>query len=77
LQWGDFFQSFGLEDVAVSAGLWVVRTSVEDSVANNSFQLISSRLNLGGTAEDYIVVPFAEHSLGVITSDDLGTAGAP
>ncbi len=77
LQWGDFFESFGLEDVAVSAGLWVVRTSVEDSLANNSFQLIPSRLNLGGTADDYIVVPFDQHSLGRITPAELETIAAP
>lgn len=77
LQWGDFFESFGLEDVAVSAGLWVVRTSVEESLANNSFQLDPSRLNLGGTADDYIVVPFDDNSLGLITPTDLVSTGAP
>lgn len=77
LQWGDFFESFGLEDVAVSAGLWVVRTSVEDSLANNSFQLDPSRLNLGGTADDYIVVPFDDNSLGRITPDELEATTTP
>ncbi len=75
LQWSEFFQSFGLEDVAVSAGLWVTNTSIE-TLANNSFQLRADRLSLGGVADDYIVVPFAQHSLGQPTPAELESAAS-
>ncbi len=64
IQWGDFFGSFGLEEIATSAGLWVVNSSIESSLANMSFQLNADSLTIGGTAEDYAIVPFAQNSLG-------------
>lgn len=79
VQWGDFFSSFGLEDVAVAAGIWVINSSIESSLANNSFQLQPDRVSIGGTADDYVVVPFAQHSLGQLTPSGLqpdNTSGA-
>lgn len=74
VQWGDFFSSFGLEDVAVAAGIWVINSSIESSLANNSFQLQPNRVSIGGTADDYVVVPFAQHSLGQLTPSGLESA---
>lgn len=79
VQWGDFFSSFGLEDVAVAAGIWVTNSSIESSLTDSSFQLQPDRVSIGGTADDYVVVPFAQHSLGQLTpsgleSDDTGGA---
>ncbi len=67
VQWGDFFGSFGLEEIATSAGLWVVNTSISSSLANMSFQLNADSLTIGGTAEDYTIVPFAQNTLGQVT----------
>lgn len=67
VQWGDFFGSFGLEEIATSAGLWVVNTSISSSLANMSFQLNEDSLTIGGTAEDYTIVPFARNTLGQVT----------
>ncbi|MCH8969744.1 MAG: hypothetical protein IIA66_11580 [Planctomycetes bacterium] len=67
VQWGDFFGTFGLEEIATSAGLWVVNTSISSSLANMSFQLNADSLTIGGTAEDYTIVPFARNTLGQVT----------
>ncbi len=64
VQWGEFFGTFGLEEIATSAGLWVANTSIDSSLANMSFQLNEDSLTIGGTAEDYAIVPFAQNSLG-------------
>lgn len=71
LQWGDIFQSFGLEDTASAAGLWIIGTSIESSLVNNSFQLDRDRASTGGRADDYIVVPFSQQTLGTLTPSDL------
>jgi len=76
LQWGDFLQSFGLEDVAVSAGLWVTGSSIQSSLASSSFQLATDRLTTGGTAGDYIIVPFEQNTLGALTTPDVGANGS-
>ena len=67
VQWGEFFGTFGLEEIATSAGLWVANTSVNSSLANMSFQLNEDSLTIGGTAEDYTIVPFSQNSLGQVT----------
>ncbi len=74
VQWGDFFGSFGLEEIATSAGLWVVNSSIESSLANMSFQLNADSLTIGGTAEDYTIVPFAQNTLGQVTRSNQQTA---
>ncbi len=73
VQWGDFFGSFGLEEIATSAGLWVVNTSIGSSLANMSFQLNEDSLTIGGTAEDYTIVPFAQNTLGQVTRSSRQT----
>ncbi|MCZ6652317.1 MAG: hypothetical protein O7D91_04740 [Planctomycetota bacterium] len=73
VQWGDFFGSFGLEEIATSAGLWVVNTSISSSLANMSFQLNADSLTIGGTAEDYTIVPFAQNTLGQVTRSSRQT----
>jgi hypothetical protein len=73
IQWGDFFGSFGLEEIATSAGLWVVNSSIESSLANMSFQLNADSLTIGGTAEDYTIVPFAQNTLGQVTRSSRQT----
>jgi len=70
VQWGDFFGTFGLEEIATSAGLWVVNSSIESSLANMSFQLNEDSLTIGGTAEDYTIVPFAQNSLGRVAGSN-------
>ena len=67
VQWGDFFGTFGLEEIATSAGLWVVNTSIGSSLANMSFQLNEDSLTIGGTAEDYTIAPFGQNTLGQVT----------
>lgn len=71
LQWGDIFQSFGLEDTAIAAGLWVANTSITEDLEEQSFQLRSGALQIGGNAMDYIVVPFSQNSLGALTPANL------
>ncbi len=73
VQWGDFFGTFGLEEIATSAGLWVANTSISSSLANMSFQLNADSLTIGGTAEDYTIVPFAQNSLGQVTRSSQQT----
>ena len=73
VQWGDFFGTFGLEEIATSAGLWVVNTSISSSLANMSFQLNADSLTIGGTAEDYTIVPFAQNTLGQVTRSNQQT----
>ena len=73
VQWGDFFGTFGLEEIATSAGLWVVNTSISSSLANMSFQLNADSLTIGGTAEDYTIVPFAQNTLGQVTRSSQQT----
>ncbi len=77
LQWGTFIQSFGLEDVAISAGLWASQSSIDSSLGNQSFQLRADRFSIGGNSGDYIVVPFADHSLGAVSPADLESSTAP
>lgn len=69
-------QSFGLEDVAVEQGRWGLNTSIESSLPNQAFQLRADSVNVGGRAEDFIVVSFESNSLGDLTnpaSDESGT----
>ncbi len=73
VQWGDFFGSFGLEAIATSAGLWVVNSSIESSLANMSFQLNEDSLTIGGTAEDSAIVPFGQNTLGQVTRSNQQT----
>ncbi len=73
VQWGDFFGTFGLEEIATSAGLWAVNTSISSSLANMSFQLNEDSLTIGGTAEDYTIVPFAQNTLGQVTRSNQQT----
>jgi len=73
VQWGDFFGTFGLEEIATSAGLWAVNTSISSSLANMSFQLNADSLTIGGTAEDYTIVPFAQNTLGQVTRSNQQT----
>ena len=73
VQWGYFFGTFGLEEIATSAGLWVANTSISSSLANMSFQLNADSLTIGGTAEDYTIVPFAQNTLGQVTRSNQQT----
>ncbi len=75
VKWGNPLQTLGLEDVATVTG-WLTQTSIDSRLQNDSFQLARDHVSTGGRAENYIVVPFTQNSLGQLTPDDLTAAAS-
>ena len=72
LQWGGLLQVFGIEEVAVSAGLWSRGSAIDEGLASNSIQLNSAQLQVGGRrADHFTTVSFTENSLAGLTPADL------
>ncbi len=78
LQWGGVISTFDLQGIASQRALWpnAQNSSIDNSLANNSFQLAPSLTQQAGRrAGDYIVVSFSTNSLGQATPSGLSGDG--